>query len=66
MKFEVDIKGMRELERQLSRLDQKVDVPLEGSEHNAMRAVRDQYKRKAGITLDDATLRNIVRQARGA
>jgi hypothetical protein len=60
--FKIDPKALRDLEKQLS---QEVAVPLDGSESNAMRKVKEQYKKKTGAALNDAAARDIVRKARG-
>ncbi|MBL1074868.1 hypothetical protein JK358_10735 [Nocardia sp. 2] len=62
MKFEINQKAMRELEKQLSGT---VQVPLDGSESDAIRSVKQQYKKTTGIELDTNSARKIVRQARG-
>lgn len=62
MKIELNAQALRDLEKQLT---QTVEVPLDGSEADAIRTVKQQYKRKTGAELDTAAARNIVRQARG-
>ncbi|MGW0355829.1 hypothetical protein ACWDXV_16645 [Nocardia nova] len=62
MKFEINPQSLRDLEKQLT---QTLQVPTDGSEADAMRSVKQQYRKKTGVELDDNTLRGIVRKARG-
>ncbi|WP_433600611.1 hypothetical protein ACQPXH_01780 [Nocardia sp. CA-135953] len=62
MKFEINPQALRDLEKQLT---QTLQVPRDGSEADAMRTVKEQYKQKTGVELDDDALRGIVRKARG-
>ncbi|MFN6544743.1 hypothetical protein [Mycolicibacterium nivoides] len=55
---------MRQLQRDLEKsLSSGVRVPLDGSEADAIRSVKDQLK-KMGATPDDGEVRKIVRKAR--
>ncbi|MBF6546973.1 hypothetical protein [Nocardia brasiliensis] len=61
MKFEFNDKALRELEKKLSAT---VQVPTDGSESDAIREVKRQYKKATGIELTTEAARNLVRQAR--
>jgi|GEM_PF-5907230 len=63
MDFEFNEKGMREL---MDHLSVTIAVPSasEASEADAMRAVRDEYKAKTGVDIDDATALEWVQHAR--
>ncbi|WP_280214813.1 hypothetical protein [Nocardia cyriacigeorgica] len=61
-RIRINQSALRKLEQQATT---SVEVPLNGSEADAMRAVKLQYKKSTGLELNDAGARNIVRQARG-
>jgi hypothetical protein len=63
MRFELNKKAIRELERQLT---QRVVVPLDVPEPDAKRAVIRQYERQAGVRLTDAAAAEVVGKARQA
>ncbi|MGV9834280.1 hypothetical protein ACWDUL_08800 [Nocardia niigatensis] len=62
MKFEFNDKVLHQLEKKLSAT---VQVPTDGSESDAIREVKVQYKNATGIDLSTEAARNLVRQARG-
>jgi hypothetical protein len=63
--FEINEAGMREFERQLEKqFSAGIQIPLGGSEDDAIRSVKDQLK-KMGVTPNDAEVEKMVRDARG-
>ncbi|MFE3317544.1 hypothetical protein [Nocardia sp. NPDC059195] len=60
-KVTINQKALRDLEQKLSA---NVQVPLEGTESDAIAAVKRQYKQATGIDLPTQTARDLVRQAR--
>ncbi|OBF42575.1 hypothetical protein A5719_03350 [Mycolicibacterium peregrinum] len=63
-KVKINQAGMRQLQRDLEkRMSAGIRVPLDGSEADAIRSVKDQIK-KMGATPDDAEVRKMVREAR--
>ncbi|MGV9334750.1 hypothetical protein [Nocardia sp. NPDC003726] len=60
IKVKFNQKALRDLEKPLN-----VEVPRGGTEADAIRAVKQQYKKAKGIELDTDAARAIVRQARG-
>jgi hypothetical protein len=62
--FEINEEGMREFERQLEKqFSAGIQIPLDGSEDEAIRSVKDQLK-KMGLTPNDAEVEKMVRGAR--
>jgi hypothetical protein len=63
-KFEINKAGMEQLQRDLEeKFSGGVQVPLDGSEEDAVRSVIEQLQ-SMGVTPNDANVREIVRQAR--
>lgn len=64
MEFEINPAGMEQLERQLQeQFSAGIQVPLGGSEEEAVQSVREQLI-SMGATPDDAAVRQIVRDKR--
>lgn len=64
--FEINEEGMQQLERQLQeRLSPGIQVPLAGSEADAIESVKEQL-RGMGAEPNDAEVAKIVRNAREA
>jgi hypothetical protein len=65
MGFELNMDGMNEFVRNLEKQfsGKKIRVPLDGSDDEAMRSVKDQIK-KLGLTPNDAEIEKYVRDAR--
>lgn len=61
-RVKINQSALRKIEEQAKTA---IEVPLEGSEADAVRAVKRQYKKDTGLELDNAGARNIVRKARG-
>ena len=62
--FEINKAGMEQLQRDLEeKFSGGVQVPLDGSEEDAVRSVIEQLQ-SMGVTPNDANVREIVRQAR--
>jgi len=62
--FEINEAGMQQLERELQeRFSAGIQVPLEGSEVDAIQSVKDQLT-SMGATRNDAEVERIVRDAR--
>jgi hypothetical protein len=65
-KFEINEAGMQQLERELQeRFSAGLQVPLEGSEADAIESVKDQL-RSMGAEPNDAEVEKIVRDVREA
>ncbi|WP_280385766.1 hypothetical protein [Nocardia wallacei] len=60
IKVKFNQKALRDLEKPLN-----IEVSLVGTEADAIRAVKQQYKKAKGIELDTDAARKIVRRARG-
>jgi hypothetical protein len=62
--FDIDKAGMEKLERYLQEeFCAGVQIPLDGSESEAIRSVRDQLT-TLGVTPNDSEVEKIVRNAR--
>jgi hypothetical protein len=61
--FKINPAGIKKLERDIQKKIPGVQVPLDGSEDDAIRSVKDQLK-KMGATPNDSNVRKIVREAR--
>lgn len=61
MEIKFNQKALRDLEKQAT---QRVAVPLDGSETDAARKVKQEYKRNSGVELDDKAALKLVREAR--
>jgi hypothetical protein len=64
MKFEIDTAGIKKLVRDLEeRVSDGIEIPLGGSDAEAIRSVTDQLK-NVGITPNDTEIAKMVRDAR--
>ena len=62
-KFTINKAGMKKLEQDLQKEVPGVQVPLDGSEDDAIRSIKDQLK-KICATPNDAEIEKMVRNAR--
>ena len=62
--FKINRAGMDKLQRDLEKqFSGGIQIPLEGSEEDAVRSVKDQLK-KMGATPNDSEVEKMVRDAR--
>lgn len=64
VEFEFNEEGMRQLEEQLREQLGQIQIPLGGSEEDAIRSVTQQLLDK-GLEPNDEAVQQIVREARG-
>ncbi|UGT64414.1 hypothetical protein [Nocardia asteroides] len=61
----INQQALRDLQRDLeAKFSMQVNVPVEGSEAEAVVEVQRQYKEAKGVDLPAETAREVVRQAR--
>ncbi|WP_062894950.1 hypothetical protein [Mycobacterium avium] len=62
--FELNKAGIEQFERDLQeRFSAGIQIPLGGSEDDAIRSVKDQLE-KMGVTPNDSEVQKLVREAR--
>lgn len=62
--FEINEAGIEKLTHDLEqRFSAGIQIPLEGSEADAIRSVKEQLE-KMGLTPDDSAVEKLVREAR--
>ncbi|SDE28398.1 hypothetical protein SAMN04488581_3767 [Mycolicibacterium neoaurum] len=64
-KFEINKTALKKIEKDVNKRLPGVQVPLEGTEADAIRSVKDQLK-KMGATPNDSAVRKLVHEARGS
>ncbi len=65
-RIKINTAGMKKLVRDVEkRVSKGIQIPLDGSEDEAIRSVKDQLK-KMGLTPNDSEVRRLVRDRRNS